>query len=165
MNSVTLIGRLTKDVELKYTGNQTSAAHFTLAVNRPQAQNSENSADFIRITVFGKQAENCNRYLSKGRQAAISGRIQTGSYKDKEGKTVYTTDVIANNVEFLGSSDHGGQDRQNASMHGGHQQNMNGCGNQQRRYQQGVYQNSGFDNQQMGLQQGTFEELSDDIPF
>lgn len=62
----------------------------------------EKTADFIRIVVWGKQAENCGRYLYKGKQVAVNGRIQTGSYKDKDGKTVYTTDVIANNVEFLG---------------------------------------------------------------
>ena len=67
----------------------------------------EKQADFIRITTFGKQAENCDRYLHKGKQVAVNGRIQTGSYKNKEGQTVYTTDVIANNVEFLGSSQQG----------------------------------------------------------
>lgn len=64
----------------------------------------EKTADFIRIVVWGKQAENCGKYLFKGKQVAVNGRIQTGSYKDnKSGNTVYTTDVIANNVEFLGS--------------------------------------------------------------
>lgn len=149
MNNVVLIGRLTKDVELKYTGNQTSVAHFTLAVNRPQAQNSENGADFIRITVFGKQAENCNRYLSKGRQAAVSGRIQTGSYKDKDGRTVYTTDVIANAVEFLGSGEQGKTNR-----------NM----------QQSNYgENNSYDQRGGGVntdyEQEKFSETYDDIPF
>ena len=105
MNSVILIGRLTRDPELVYTpGNQTAVTHFSIAVDRPTAQGKERQADFIRITVFGKQAENCDSYLHKGKQVAVNGRIQTGSYKNKEGQTVYTTDVIANNVEFLGSS-------------------------------------------------------------
>lgn len=105
MNSVILIGRLTRDPELVYTpGNQTAVTHFSIAVDRPTAQGKERQADFIRITTFGKQAENCDRYLYKGKQVAVNGRIQTGSYKNKEGQTVYTTDVIANNVEFLGSS-------------------------------------------------------------
>lgn len=102
MNSVILIGRLTRDPELVYTpGNQTAVTHFSIAVDR---RDKEKTTDFIRITVFGKQAENCDRYLHKGKQVAVNGRIQTGSYKNKEGQTVYTTDVIANNVEFLGSS-------------------------------------------------------------
>ena len=108
MNSVILIGRLTRDPELVYTpGNQTAVTHFSIAVDRPTAQGKERQADFIRITTFGKQAENCDRYLHKGKQVAVNGRIQTGSYKNREGQTVYTTDVIANNVEFLGSSQQG----------------------------------------------------------
>ncbi len=108
MNSVILIGRLTRDPELVYTpGNQTVVTHFSIAVDRPTAQGKERQADFIRITTFGKQAENCDRYLHKGKQVAVNGRIQTGSYKNKDGQTVYTTDVIANNVEFLGSSQQG----------------------------------------------------------
>lgn len=105
MNQVILIGRLTRDPELVYTpGNQTAVTRFSIAVDR---RDKEKTADFIRITVFGKQAENCDRYLHKGKQVAVNGRIQTGSYKNKEGQTVYTTDVIANNVEFLGSSQQG----------------------------------------------------------
>lgn len=101
MNCVQLIGRLTKDPETRYSG-ETAVCHFTLAVNRQRGRDGEQQADFIRIVAFGKQAETVERYLSKGRQVAVNGRIQTGSYKDKEGRTVYTTDVIANNVEFLG---------------------------------------------------------------
>lgn len=100
MNSVILIGRLATDVNFGYTPNQTAKAVFTLAVNRVKE-----GADFIRITVWQKQAESCSRYLAKGRQVAVHGRIQTGSYKDREGKTVYTTDVIADNVEFLGGGE------------------------------------------------------------
>ena len=101
MNNVILIGRLTKDPELSYTQSQTALCKFTVAVDRQSKE--EKTADFIRIVVWGKQAENCDRYLYKGKQVAVNGRIQTGSYKDKSGNTVYTTDVIANNVEFLGS--------------------------------------------------------------
>lgn len=103
MNSVVLIGRLTKDPETSViAGNQTSVCKFTLAIDRPVASGAERKTDFIRITVFGKQADNCGLYLKKGSQAAIMGSIQTGSYQNKEGQTVYTTDVIANRVEFLG---------------------------------------------------------------
>ena len=104
MNSVVLIGNLTKDPETGYTPQQTAITHFSLAVSRPRKNGEDQGADFIRITTFGKQAEICDRYLSKGRKVAIHGRIQTGSYKNKDGITVYTTDVIADNVEFLGRS-------------------------------------------------------------
>jgi single-strand DNA-binding protein len=100
MNNVILIGRLTKEPELRYIPeSQTAVCAFTIAVDR--AFSKEKQADFIRITVFGKQAENCERFLAKGRNVGIQGRLQTGSYKDKEGKTVYTTDVVADRVEFL----------------------------------------------------------------
>ena len=101
MNYTVLIGRLTKDPELSYTTSGTAVCKFTLAVDRQSKE--EKTADFIRIVVWGKQAENCNTYLAKGRQCAVQGRIQTGSYKDKDGKYVNTFDVIANHVEFLGS--------------------------------------------------------------
>ena len=98
MNNVVLIGRITAKPELNYTKDQTAIAKFTLAVDRPKE-----GADFIRVTAFGRRAESICRYMDKGRQIAIQGRIQTGSYKDKDGKMVYTTDVIIDNDEFLGS--------------------------------------------------------------
>lgn len=102
MNSVILIGRLTKDPEISYIPQSNMAvAKFNLAVDRPVKQGQEKKADFPRVTVFGRQAENCERFLSKGSKAGIEGRIQTGSYRDKNGQTVYTTDVIASRVEFL----------------------------------------------------------------
>ena len=98
MNSVILIGRITKDIELKYLNNQeqTALAQITLAVDRFK----NNEADFPRIKIFGKQAENLERFCRKGSRIGIQGRIQTGSY-DKNGQTVYTTDIIADRVEFL----------------------------------------------------------------
>lgn len=102
MNSVVLIGRLVRDPEVRYTpGTQMAVATFTLAIDRPTGQGKEKQTDFPRITCFGKQAENCERFLAKGRLVGVQGRIQTGSYKNKDGATVYTTDVAANNVEFL----------------------------------------------------------------
>ena len=101
MNSVELIGRLTRDPEVRYTsGSQMAVATFTLAVDRPP-KDGQKQADFPRITVFGKQAETCEKYLKQGKPVAIQGRIQTGSYTNKNGETVYTTDVVANRVEFL----------------------------------------------------------------
>lgn len=105
MNSVLLIGRLTKDPELRYTPTSNMAVtRFTLAVDRPKQGAEEKNADFIQIKVFGKQAENCEKYLAKGRQVAVQGHIYTGSY-DKHGETVYTTEIVAERVEFLGNKE------------------------------------------------------------
>ena len=78
-----------------------AVASFSIAIDRPQRNDREKQTDFPRITVFGKQAENCEKYLKKGRLVGIEGRLQTGSYQNKNGDTVYTTDVVANRVEFL----------------------------------------------------------------
>lgn len=104
MNTVSLIGRLTRDPEVRYTSTQVAVARFSIAIDRPAKDGGEKQTDFPNIVVFGKQAENCERYLAKGRKVAINGRIQTGSYTDKEGRKVYTTDVVANYVEFLDSA-------------------------------------------------------------
>ena len=102
MNSVVIIGRLTRDPEIRYAAStQMAVATFTVAINRPRKKGEEQEADFPRVTVFGKQAENCEKYLAKGRLVGVQGRIQTGSYQNKDGFTVYTTDVIADRVEFL----------------------------------------------------------------
>lgn len=100
MNNAVLIGRLTKDPEMRYIPeSQTAVANFTLAVDRPFSK--EKQADFIRITVFGKQAENCEKYLEKGRMVAVQGYIKTGSYEKQDGTRVYTTEVVADRVQFL----------------------------------------------------------------
>lgn len=98
MNQVNLIGNLTRDVELRYTTEQKPIARFTLAVNEGYGDNQK--TNYIPVVVFGKQAENADKFLSKGSKVAVMGRIQTGSY-EKDGRTVYTTDVIASNVEYL----------------------------------------------------------------
>lgn len=100
MNIVTLIGNLTKDPEVRYTtgNNPLAICKFTIATNDGYGEKKESS--FIPVTVFGKSAANCEKYLAKGSKVAVNGRIQTGSY-EKDGRTVYTTDVIANSVEFL----------------------------------------------------------------
>ena len=104
MNKVFLIGRLTRDPELRYTGNNTAVASFSIAVNRNFTnQQGEREADFINIVVWRKQAENVKNYLSQGSQVAIDGRLQTRSYEDNNGQKRYVTEVVADNVEFLGS--------------------------------------------------------------
>ena len=102
MNSVNLIGRLTRDPEIRYTaGTQMAVATFTVAIDRPKKADAEKQTDYPRVIVFGKQAENCERFIGKGSLVGIHGRIQTGSYTNKDGATVYTTDVVADRVEFL----------------------------------------------------------------
>ncbi len=109
MNSVSLIGRLTRDPEVRYTGDQMAIARFSIAIDRPPRRDGTKETDFPSITVFGKQAENCGKYLSKGRQVGIHGRIQTGSYVNKNGDKVYTTEVVADRVEFLGGAQESGR--------------------------------------------------------
>lgn len=101
MNSVNLIGRLTRDPEVRYTASQMAVASFSIAIDRPTKEGEEKRADFPRINVFGRQAENCEKYLRKGSQVAIEGRIETGSYEKQDGTRVYTTEVVARRVEFL----------------------------------------------------------------
>ena len=108
MNSVVLIGRLTKDPELRYIPNsELAVATFTVALDRPVSKGKEKQTDFPRVTAFGKTAEACVKFTEKGKMIGIQGRIQTGSYKNKDGTTVYTTDVVADRVEFLEWKDKG----------------------------------------------------------
>ena len=186
MNQVILIGRLVRDPELSYTPNTQSAmCRFTIAVDRPRRQGEDAGADFIRITVWGRQAETCDRYLSKGRQVAVAGRIQTGSYKNREGVTVYTTDVVADRVEFLGGgqsqNDGQGGFRQSGSYNNGGQGGFGGGyqgGNNNAPQQSGNFAGPddtfGSDNtsgnQDFGFSgfddlPDTFQAAEDDIPF
>ena len=109
MNKVILIGRLTRDPELRYTSSNVATCTFSIAVDRTFTnQNGEREADFINIVVWRKQAENCKNYLTKGSQVAVEGRIQTRNYDDKDGKKLYVTEVVADNVQFLGTKGNGG---------------------------------------------------------
>lgn len=99
MNEVILIGRLTKDPELRKTATGKNVTNVTIAVDKPK---KDADADFIRVQVWGNLAENLCKYMSKGRQIAVKGHISTGSYKKGE-DTIYTTDIVADNVEFLGT--------------------------------------------------------------
>lgn len=101
MNISILIGRIATDLELKQTQSGTAMCSFTLAVNRPKKQGEEQQADFIRCKTFGKTAELLNQYQHKGNRLGVVGTIQTGSYQNQEGQTIYTTDVMVNRVEFL----------------------------------------------------------------
>lgn len=128
MNSVVLIGRLTRDPELRYiAGSGRAVANFTLAIDRNLAKDKKAemqqkglpTADFIRVVVWGKQAENCASFLVKGRMVAINGSIQTSSYKTNSGETRYSTDILANRVEFLEWGDKNKNGNSSDSFHYG----------------------------------------------
>ncbi|SFR77854.1 single-stranded DNA-binding protein [Anaeromicropila populeti] len=114
MNKVILIGRLTKDPDVRYAqGNNAMAiARFTLAVDRKYKNNGQEEADFISCVSFGKTAEFAEKYLKRGTKIAVTGRIQTGSYTNKDGQKVYTTDVILEEIEFAESKNAGNQTAQ-----------------------------------------------------
>lgn len=104
MNSVQLLGRLARDPEVRYTAgdNPTAVARFTVACNRKYKKDADQEADFISCIAFGKTAEFIERYFNKGSSIALNGRIQTGSYTNKDGQKVYTTDVVVDSLEFVG---------------------------------------------------------------
>lgn len=99
MNHVVLIGRLTTDPEVRYSG-ETAVSRYSLAVGRRFHKEGDQTADFINCVAFGKQGEFAEKYLKKGMKIAVSGRIQTGSYTNKDGKKVYTTDIVVEEHEF-----------------------------------------------------------------
>lgn len=108
VNKAMLLGRLGKDPELRYTGNQTPVCSFSLATGERRKDASGNWVDHTEwhnIVVWGKTGENCANYLKKGREVFIDGRIQTRKWQDKEGRDRYTTEVVANNVQFVGGRD------------------------------------------------------------
>ncbi|MFQ8697163.1 MAG: single-stranded DNA-binding protein [Peptoniphilus harei] len=145
MNSVNLIGRLVREPELKYTQSGLAVLRFTVAVDRKLSKdkreeaerNNQPTADFISCTAFGKTAEVIANYHSKGSQIGVEGRIQTGSY-EKDGRRIYTTDVLVNSITFVGSK--------NNNSGGGNYQNSNN--------KQDDYSDEGF-----------FPVNNDDIPF
>ena len=117
MNRVCLIGRLTAKPELRTTSSNISTTRFTLAVNRNFSNaNGEREADFISIVAWRKQAENICQYLDKGSLVSVEGRIQTGSFDDKDGNKRYTTDVVADQVNFLESKSQRSANSQNSDV-------------------------------------------------
>ena len=116
MNKVVLVGRLTRDPEVRYSqgDNATAVARYTLAVDRRFRRDGEPTADFIPCVVFGRSAEFTEKYFRKGMQVAVSGRIQTGSYTNKDGNKVYTTDVVVEEQEFAESKAANQQNQQSA---------------------------------------------------
>ena len=113
MNKVTLIGRLTRDPEIRYTSqNNILVCQFTLAVNRPFAKKGQVDVDFINIVAWNKTGEFCSKYFVKGQKVAVCGRLQTRNYDDKDGKKVYVTEVIAEEVYFADSKKDNGTSNQ-----------------------------------------------------
>ena len=118
MNKVILIGRLTKDPELNFAaGSGTAVTRFSLAVTRPF---KKDETDFINCVAFGKTGETIAQYLTKGRQLAVTGSIRTGSYDAKDGTKRYTTDIVVDSFEFIGSGNNGGAGRDQGSYNNGY---------------------------------------------
>jgi single-strand DNA-binding protein len=129
MNNVSLVGRLTKDVELRYTsGNNTAVAGFTLAVNKRFKRDNEPDADFFPVVAWEKTAEFCSKWFAKGRQVWVRGRLQTRTWDDNEGKKHYVTEVVAEEVGFADSKKEEGGN--GAVAGGGNQQQPQGQQNQ-----------------------------------
>lgn len=141
LNRVVLVGRLTRDPELKFLGDGTAVANFTLAVNRPfKNGEGKQDADFINCVVWRKPAENVANFLKKGSLAGVDGRVQTRSYDNNEGKHVFVTEVVAESVQFLEPRN---------SQGGGNNTNNNN----------GKYDNDPFSND------GSIDISDDDLPF
>ncbi len=181
INRVVLVGRLTKDPELRYTPSGVAVAHFTVAVNRTFSnQQGEKQADFINCVVWRKQAENTANFLRKGSLAGIEGRIQTGSYEGQDGKRVYTTEVVADSVQFLEPRSATGDRPQQGQQFGG-QSSFGGSQSfgapQQGNYQQPSYQQNQSPSQQnytrvdedpfapVSNGGGKVDVTEDDLPF
>lgn len=131
MNSVILIGRLSRDPDVRYTPTQLAVARFTVAVNRPPSRNGQDSnqptADFIDVTAFGKAAELVERFFTKGRWIGVQGRIQNNNYTNKDGVTVYGYQVVADRIEFVGNK---GEDGGNTGGFSSAPKAGGGAGNQ-----------------------------------
>lgn len=156
LNRVVIVGRLTRDPDLRYTPSGLAVANFTVAANRPfKNQDGEQEADFINCVAWRKQAENLANYMKKGQMIGVDGRIQTRSYEGNDGKMVYVTEVLAENIQFLEPkrSENGPSAAQSGQAQQGYQQN-----NQQ--YQQAPQQ-------QNSVAQGGQEinVQDDELPF
>lgn len=162
INSVTLVGRLTKNPEIRTTPSGVEVGNFTLAVNRTFTnQQGEREADFINCIVFRKQAVSVNQYLSKGKLAGIVGRLQTRSYENKEGQKVFVTEVVCDNVQFLEPKN--SQNDSNSYQNGTSYQKGNNYTQNNQNVQQG--QNKAkYDQQNNPFNNGS-DFNDDDLPF
>ncbi|MFD2627353.1 single-stranded DNA-binding protein [Oceanobacillus kapialis] len=160
LNRVVLVGRLTKDPDLRYTPNGVAVANFTIAVNRPFSnQQGNREADFINCVVWRRPAENLANFMKKGSMIGVDGRVQTRTFDGQDGKTVFVTEIVADSVQFLetkGSSQNRGQDNP-----GFQQQNRN-----QNQYQPNQNQNQNQNQDDPFRNNGEPIDISDDdLPF
>ncbi|MFC7366327.1 MULTISPECIES: single-stranded DNA-binding protein [Bhargavaea] len=169
INRVVLVGRLTKDPELKYTQSGIAVTRFTLAVNRPFTnQRGERDADFINVVTWRKQAENVANFLHKGSLAGIDGRIETSSFDGQDGKRVFMTEVVADSVQFLEPRGAGGDRGQQASpSYGGQPQQSQPSYNNNNYQGQSPNQNNytRTDDDPFSPGGGPIEVSDDDLPF
>ncbi|MFC7395105.1 single-stranded DNA-binding protein [Scopulibacillus cellulosilyticus] len=163
INRVVLVGRLTKDPELRYTPNGVAVANFTIAVNRPFTnQQGDRDADFIQVVVWRRQAENAANYLNKGSLAGVDGRLQTRSFENNEGRRVYITEVVADSVQFLepkGSSSRNNNNFGNDFQPGPPRDNNNQNHNQNQDYK------NPFDDDPFANDGKPIDISDDDLPF
>lgn len=168
INRVVLVGRLVADPELRYTPNGIASCKFRVAVNRPFKNEGEQQADFIPCVAWRKQAENLANFMKKGNLIGLEGRIQTGSYEGQDGKRVYTTDVVADSIQFLEPRSNGTGGSQSTSNYesstntGGANQNApqgnNGGNNNQPSYLK-------VEDDPFANSKGPMKVSEDDLPF
>lgn len=157
MNSVNLIGHLTKDVDLRYTQSGLAVGRFSVAIDRTKKDGQDNGADFPNCVAYGKTAENLANYVHKGEMVGVTGCIRTGSYTGKDGRKVYTTDISVASVQFLNSRSSGGQN--NGYQNNGYQNN----GGYQRQSAPNSTNNGNFSQNNAQNAQYGFDE--NDLPF
>src|SRR5690625_2052559 len=165
LNRVVLVGRLTRDPDLRYTANGTAVANFTVAADRPFTnQQGERETDFVNCVTWRRHAENLANYMKKGSMIGVDGRVQTRRYENQEGKTVYVTEILAENIQFLESK---GSSQNRGGEPSGFQQNRN-----QNQYQPNQNQNQNPSQNQNQNQENPFSSSGDpidisddDLPF
>ncbi|RFU68070.1 single-stranded DNA-binding protein [Bacillus sp. V59.32b] len=167
MNRVILVGRLTKDPELRYTPNGVPVATFTLAVNRTFTnQQGEREADFINCVVWRKPAENVANYLKKGSLAGVDGRVQTRNYEGQDGKRVYVTEILAESVQFLEPRGGSSAGERNEGGSYGDQRNNNDYQNDRNQSQRNNNNNyTRVDDDPFANDGKTIDISDDDLPF
>jgi single-strand DNA-binding protein len=173
LNRVVLVGRLTKDPDLRYTPSGVAVATFTLAVNRAFTnQQGEREADFINCVIWRKQAENVANFLKKGSLAGVDGRLQSRSYEDQSGKRVYVTEVVAESVQFLepkgasggGNNNYNNNNNNNFGGYQGNSGNQNPFGSDQNQNQRNQGRTS-FDDDPFANDGKPIDISDDDLPF
>ncbi|GAF13109.1 single-stranded DNA-binding protein [Bacillus sp. JCM 19046] len=165
LNRVVLVGRLTRDPELRFTPNGVAVANFTLAVNRPFSnQQGEREADFINCVVWRKPAENVANFLKKGSLAGVDGRVQTRSYDNNEGKRVFVTEIVAESVQFLEPRNSQNNQNQGNAGFGGGSQSGSGYSGGNQGSGSNTNRSNGYDNDPFS-NDGSIDISDDDLPF